>query len=145
MKKHNNIKAFFFLGIFSLLLLHQVVPHLHHQHEIEHTHKAVAHSENHNHHHDVPEKESSKKGLLDLFLEVHIHSVVSNEILATHESSVKKLNVKKDVKTPIYVQHYFNTINYDDEPEKELVYQPPNNFFNPYLSYLASRGPPSLG
>ena len=69
MQKYNHIKALFFLGIFSLMLLHQVLPHLHHQHEVEHTHKAFAHSENHNHHHDVPKKESSKKGLLDLFLE----------------------------------------------------------------------------
>lgn len=145
MQKHNQIKALFFLGIFSLLLLHQVVPHFHHQHEVEHSHKAVSNSGSHNHHHEVPEKESSKKGLLDLFLEVHTHSVVSNEILVTHESSVKKLNVKKDVKTPISVHHYLITISYDNEAEKVSVYHPPNNYFNSYLSSLDSRGPPSLG
>jgi len=35
MQKHNNIKALFFLGIFSILLLHQVLPHWHHQQEID--------------------------------------------------------------------------------------------------------------
>ena len=97
MQKHNNIKALFFLGIFSMLLLHQVVPHLHHEHDVEHTHKAVANNETHSHHHDVPEKESPNKGILDLFLEMHVHSVVSNEILLTHESSIKQLEVNKDL------------------------------------------------
>jgi zinc transporter ZupT len=142
MQKHNHIKALFFLGIFSLFLLHQLLPHLHHQHEVEHTHKAVAHTDSHNH--DVPEKESSKKGLLDLFLEAHIHSVVANEIVVTHNSSVKQLNVKKDKNTPISVNYYSISINYD-EAEKVTVYHPPNKYFNPYLSSLDSRGPPSLG
>jgi zinc transporter ZupT len=145
MQKANKISAFFFLGIFSLMLLHQVVPHLHHQHEVQHSHKAVAHNDGHSHHHDVPEKESSKKGLLDLFLEVHIHSVVANEIVVTHNSSVKQLKVKKDVKTSIFLNRYSISINYDDEAEKVSVYRPPNKYFNRYLSSLDSRGPPSLG
>ncbi|MDQ3534547.1 MAG: hypothetical protein M3421_02865 [Bacteroidota bacterium] len=127
------------------MLLHQIVPHWHHQLEVEHTHKSVAHSDNHSHHHDVPEKESSNKGLLDLFLEMYVHYVVSNEIIVTHESSVKELNVKKDVNTPISVNHYNIYINYDDEAEMVAVYHPPNTYFNPYLSSLDSRGPPTLG
>jgi len=146
MQKHNNIKALFFLGIFSMLLLHQVLPHWHHEHEVEHSNKAVAHnnSHSHSHHHDVPEKESSNKGLLDLFLDIHVHSVVTNEILLTHESGIKHLEVKKDVSTPISVVQYHSSINYD-EVEKVKVYHPPNNYFNAYLSSLDSRGPPYLG
>tara|TARA_R110002074_G_scaffold15862_2_gene53698 strand:+ start:95 stop:529 length:435 start_codon:yes stop_codon:yes gene_type:complete len=144
MQKHNNIKALFFLGIFSMLLLHQVLPHWHHEHEVEHTHKAVAHSDTHSHHHDLPEKESPNKGFLDLFLEMHVHSVVSNEILLTHEIRIKQLEVKKDISTPVSVVHYYSSINYD-EAEKIKVYHPPNNYFNAYLSSLDSRGPPSLG
>jgi hypothetical protein len=142
MQKHNHIKALFFLGIFSMLLLHQAVPHKHHQHEVENTQKAIAHSDNHSHHHDVP-KESPKKGFLDLFLEMHVHSVVSNEIVLTRQSSIKLLEVKKDISTSISVNHYGISINYD-EAEKIRVYHPPNNYFNPYLSSLDSRGPPSL-
>ena len=144
MQKHNNIKALFFLGIFSMLLLHQVLPHWHHEHEVEHTHKAVAHSDTHSHHHDLPEKESPNKGFLDLFLEMHVHSVVSNEILLTHEIRIKQLEVKKDISTPVSIVHYYSFINYD-EAEKIKVYHPPNNYFNAYLSSLDSRGPPSLG
>ena len=144
MQKHNHIKALFFLGVFSMLLLHQVLPHLHHEHDVEHTHKAVASSHTHSHHHDVPEKESSNKGFLDLFLEMHVHSLVSNEILLTQESSIKHPEVKKDISTPIPDVYYLSIINYDDA-EKIKVYHPPNNYFNAYLSSLDSRGPPSLG
>ena len=144
MQKQNHIKAFFFLGIFSMLLLHQVLPHWHHEHDVEHTHKAVAHSDTHSHHHDVPEKESPNKGFLDLFLEMHMHSVVSTEILLTHERSVKQIEVKKNKTSPISNHIYSVAINYE-EAEKTKVYQPPNNYFNAYLSSLDSRGPPSLG
>jgi zinc transporter ZupT len=141
MQKHNHIIALFFLGIFSLFLLHQVLPHLHHQHEVEHTHNGVAHTDIHNH--DVPEKESSKKGFLDLFLEVHMHSVVANEIVLTHNSSFKQLNVKKKENTSISFNYYSISINYNEE-EKVNVYHPPKKYFTPYLSSLDSRGPPSL-
>lgn len=144
MQKNNHIKALFFLGIFSLFLLHQIVPHLHHQHEVEHTHNAVSHSDNHSHHHDVPEKENSSKGLFDLFLEMHLHSVVSNELVLPHESCVKQFKLRKDVKTPICFKHYSIPVNYD-EAEKVEVYHPPNIYFNQYLSSLDSRGPPTLG
>lgn len=66
MQKYIHIKALFFLGIFSLLLFHQIVPHWHHQNEVEHSHKAVAHGDSHSHHHDISEKGSSKKALLYL-------------------------------------------------------------------------------
>ena len=144
MQKHNHIKALFFLGIFSLFLLHQAVPHLHHEHEVEHMNKAVAHSDTHSHHHDVPEKESPNKGFFDMFLEMHMHSVVSNEILLIRESSIKQLKVKKDLGTPVSVVHSNISIYYD-EADKVEVYHPPNAYFNPYLSSLDLRGPPSLG
>jgi hypothetical protein len=144
MQKHNHIKAFFFLGVFSMLLLHQVVPHRHHQHDVEHTHKAVAHSDNHSHHHDVPENESPKKGFLDLFFEMHVHSMLSNEILLKHESSIKLFEVKKLISTSISVNQYSIYKNYD-EAEKVTVYHPPNTYFKTYLSSFDSRGPPSLG
>ena len=144
MQKYNNIKALFFLGIFSMLLLHQVLPHWHHEHDVEHTHKAVANSDTHSHHHDVPEKESPNKGFLDLFLEMHVNITVSSEILLTHISSVKQLIVKTFKSAIASLNHYTVFINYN-EVEKIRVYHPPNNYFNSYLSFLDTRGPPSLG
>lgn len=144
MQKHSTIKALFFLGIFSILLLHQVVPHWHHENDNGHTHKTVAHNKAHNHQHDVPEKENSNKGLLDLFLELHIHSIVFNELLLPYESAIKQLEVKKLSVTSATVIQNNSSFN-DYETEKIKVYQPPNTYFNSYLLSLDLRGPPSLG
>ena len=62
MQKYNNIKAVLFLFLFSIYLLHQSVPHFHHEHEeiannvIEHSHD---HDQNGN---DIPEKNNSPLG-----------------------------------------------------------------------------------
>ena len=127
-----------------MLLLHQVLPHWHHEHDVEHSHKAIANSDTHSHHHDGPEKERPVKGFLDLFLEMHVHTVVSNEILLTYESSIQQLDLKKDICTPVSVSLNNSSINYDKD-DSIRVYHPPNKYFNPYLSSLDSRGPPSLG
>jgi hypothetical protein len=144
MQKHSNIKALFFLGIFSMLLLHQALPHWHHEHDVEQTHKTVAHNDTHGHHHDALDNEGPNKGFLDLFLEMHVHSLISAEIQLRHESSIKRIEVKKDISIPVSFVHYHSSINYD-EVEKVRVYHPPNNYFNAYLSSLDLRGPPSLG
>jgi hypothetical protein len=144
MQKHNNIKALFFLGVFSMLLLHKALPHWHHEDEIEHSHNAIEHGDSLNHHHHISEKQSSLVAFLDMVLEMHVHLVVSNELLLTQESSIKHLKVKKDINAPNSVVQYHSTINYD-ETEKIKVYHPPNNYFNAYLSSLDSRGPPTLG
>ncbi|SNR69233.1 hypothetical protein [Lutibacter flavus] len=144
MQKNNHIKAFFFLGIFSMLLLHQGLAHWHHEHDIERTSKIVAHSDAHNHHHDVPEKESHNNWFLDLFLEIHVHSVVANEILIINERSIKQLDVKKDISTYFSDYYSISFIDYD-KVEKIKDYQPPNKYLNSYRSSLDSRGPPSLG
>ena len=146
MQKYNQLKALLFLGIFSLLLLHQLIPHLHHHHDVEHTHKAVAHSDDHSHtHDDGPEKDNSNKGLFDLFMEIHVHSVLSNEFLLTHYNSAKELNSKRNVERPIIVDGSSLFEFYDDENEKLTINHPPNFYIKTYLTSLVSRGPPSLG
>ena len=144
MQKNNNIKAFFFLGVFSMLLLHQVLPHWHHEDEIEHTHNGIEHNATFSHHHHDSEKQSPLIGFIDLFLEMHVHSVMSNDILLTYQSSVKQLEAKKNINTAIYDYHYSSSISEYDAPITR-VYHPPNTYYNPYLSSLDSRGPPSLG
>ncbi|NEW79580.1 MAG: hypothetical protein GZ086_09185 [Gelidibacter sp.] len=143
MQKHIQIKSLFFLGIFSLLLLHQVAPHWHSQHEVDHTHIAIAHSDNHKHHHDTPKNENSKKGFLAFFLDVHVHSVIVDEIVLRHQGNVKKHHVQKNLKIPFQL-HDNLFVNYN-EVERVAVYDPPNNYFNYFLLSLTSRGPPTLG
>ena len=105
--------------------------------------KNLANNSVQGHYHDIPEKENSNKGFLDLFLEIHVHSVVSNDILLTNESNTKQFDAKKDIDTFVSVSpSYQSSINYDKN-EKIKVYYPPNNYFNSYLSSLDSRGPPT--
>lgn len=144
MQKHNQIKALFFLGTFSLLLLHNIVPHAHHQHEVEHAHRTAAYGDIHSHNHDVPEEENTDKGFLDFLFGAHVHSVVFNEIFVAQERSVTQVKVKKDVKTPASVVHLIQSV-ICDKADNIRVYHPPSNYFNRYLTCSDSRGPPTLG
>ena len=144
MQKHNHIIAIFFLGIFSIFLLHQIVPHLHHQHEDSPSHVAITHSDVHDHHHDAPEEiKSSKKGLIDFFLGMHVHIAVSDEIPVIRQLT-KKLRIVDNIVSDIPALNDIILKDYG-EVEKPTVYHPPNNYFNPYAANLDLRGPPYLG
>lgn len=145
MQKHIHIIALFFLGVFSMFLLHQVVPHLHHQHQDSHSHNSVALNNDHDHHHHAPEKEDNpKSGFIDFFLTMHVHSSVSNEILITKENVVKQTVVRKNIIQPFSPN--YNIVDNDyGEVDKRSIYHPPKNYFNLYLICLDLRGPPSLG
>jgi hypothetical protein len=148
MQKPNKIAAFFFLGLFSLMMLHQVFPHLHHQHEDAHSHfhSDIAHTGEH-HHHDngSQEKEESPYGFFWFFMDIHIHSTVSSDIVVLERTKVKQQTVvEKDVVNSSFEKQNSFSIDYRQNG-KTPVYQPPNTYFNPYRSSLDSRGPPSLG
>jgi hypothetical protein len=146
MQKPNKIAAFFFLGLFSLMMLHQVFPHLHHQHEDSHSHSDIAHSGEHHHHDDSSqENEESSYGFFDLFMDVHTHTSVSSDIVVLKRNTIEQqTKVDKDV-AKIIINNQSHTLVEYRYNSKPPIYQPPNIFFNSYLSSLDSRGPPSLG
>jgi hypothetical protein len=141
MQKQNHRIALFFLGIFSLLLLHQFIPHLHHQHENEHTNKLIS---EHIHHHDDPVSVNSNKSILDVIMDTHVHNSVHIETNIVQEKSIKQINVQKDIQASISTDCFNFSLNYC-KTEVVKHYHPPYSYFNPYLSVLDSRGPPSLG
>jgi|TARA_R110002012_G_scaffold55531_1_gene141764 hypothetical protein len=146
MQKPIKIAAFFFLGLFSLMMLHQVFPHLHHQHEDSHSHSDIAHTGEHHHHDDSSqEKEDSPYGFFGFVMDMHTHSTVSGDVVLFERNTIEKQTVvEKDVaKSSFETQNIFS-IDYRQN-SKPPVYHPPNKHFNPYLSSLDSRGPPSLG
>lgn len=147
MQKANKITAFFFLGLFSLMMLHQVFPHLHHQHEDLQSHSDIAHSDEHHHHDndDTQNKEDSTSSFLGFFMDSHVHSTVSSDVLVLKRNTVEQhTNIDKDlVKASFGIQQVFLIGNRQNS--KPPIYHPPNNYFNPYLSYLDLRGPPTLG
>tara|TARA_R110002126_G_scaffold95434_1_gene224272 strand:- start:1122 stop:1559 length:438 start_codon:yes stop_codon:yes gene_type:complete len=143
MQKTNKIAAFFFLGLFSLMMLHQVFPHLHHQHEDSHSHSDIAHNGEHHHQDDSSqEKEDSPYGFFGFVMDMHIHSTVSSDIVLLERNTIeKKTVVDKDVaKSTVDIEDFFS-IEYRQN-SKPPIYHPPNNYFNYYLSSLDSRGPP---
>ncbi|MGB6151305.1 MAG: hypothetical protein WBG48_04880 [Pricia sp.] len=146
MQKTNKIAAFFFLGLFSLMMLHQAFPHLHHQHEDSHSHSDVAHSGEHHHHDDSsPEKDKSPSGFLGFLMDMHVHSTVSSDIVVLKRNTVEQQTiVDKDVADNAFdIQFLFSY--FLGQNASPTIYHPPNNYFNPYSSYPDLRGPPSLG
>lgn len=144
MQKNQNIKALFFLGIFSMLLLHQVVPHWHHQHQEEHQHSEVVHSHIHEHHHEKSEKDNSKKGFFDWFLEIHVHTNAATDVLVLKQTTVKKITVEKEsVKTVL--PETVNLVISEADPLNKGWYHPPDHFQKIYFLNSSLRGPPSLG
>lgn len=145
MQKHIYIKAFFFLGVFTLMMLHQVFPHLHHQHEDSHSHSHIVHSGEHHHHdNDSEEKEESPYGFFDLFMDVHAHSSITYDSVVLKKNNFEQQIHVKDVAKSIVSNQRNASIEYRQN-SKPPVYHPPNKYFNSYLSSLDSRGPPSLG
>jgi hypothetical protein len=144
MQKANKISAFFFLGLFSLIMLHQAFPHLHHQHEDSHS--DVAHSGEHHHHDDGSNKnEESPYGFFGFLMDMHVHSTVSSDIVVLKRSTVEQQTVADtDIANNAFdTQRLFLIDN--GQNENPPIYHPPNKSFNPYLSCLDLRGPPALG
>ena len=144
MQKHNHIKAFFFLGLFSLMILHQVFPHLHHQHEDSHSHSDIARTGEHHHQEDSSqEKEDSSYGFFGFVMDMHTHSTVSSDIVLLERNTIEKQTIvdKDFAKGTFDIKEIFS-IEYRQN-SKPPVYHPPNNYFNAYLSSLNSRGPPA--
>ena len=146
MQKPNKIAAFFFLGLFSLMMLHQVFPHLHHQHEDAHSHSDIAHTGEHHHHDDSShEKKESPYGFFGFFMDMHVHSTVSSDIVVLKRNTFEQQTIVDDnvVKPTSDFQEFY--VVDKRQNAKPPIYQPPSYYFNPYLSSLDLRGPPSLG
>ncbi|MAU16582.1 hypothetical protein GO009_15590 [Muricauda sp. TY007] len=142
MRKYRNIKALFFLGILSMLLMHKVVPHWHHQHVEEHHHD-VAHN-HHDHHSDETEKENPTKGFLDWFFEMHAHTNTTTDILVLKQRTVEKVSVEKLIAKTRFPKLVIYTFYKSDTIVKKW-YRPPDKLRKAYLFNYSLRGPPSLG
>ena len=131
-----------------MLILHQAFPHLHYQHEDSnsHSHSDVAHSGEHHHHDDGSnENEDSPNGFFGFFMDMHGHSTVSSDIVVPKRCTAEQQTVAdKDVANNAFETQRLYLID-NGQNESPPIYQPPNTYFNPYLSYLDLRGPPILG
>lgn len=136
--------AYIFLGIISMLMFHKVLPHVHHIHLEASSHNEVAHTHGHEHHHGEHRDNQSQEGLFDWFLDMHIHTNITNDLLVLDSTSVEKVVAKKDlVKTDFNFSH--NKHHCKDVDEIVEWDQPPDKELKAYLSSYSLRGPPALG
>jgi len=126
-----------------LMSFHQVIPHAHHEHQEKK--KEIAHHHSGEDHHHEKKQEDRKDGFLSYLLAIHSHTSSSNEIPVFKEYSedvrVQNTEAKKNTSNKFYLE---NWVLADQDSSTFEIYQPPNEYFNPYLSLLSLRGPPNL-
>lgn len=144
-----QIKASILLGLFSLLLLHQTVPHSHHDHQEKSEHRVAksshGHSHSHEHEHKHGQEREDSKGFFSILLAIHSHTGSSTEVPVVEEA-IQHILLKK-VKTESFSpQHFLPIYAFLEGMVAELNrnYQPPPKYFDSYLSLLSLRGPPQL-
>ncbi|MDT0646506.1 hypothetical protein RM545_07380 [Zunongwangia sp. F260] len=138
-----QIKSLFLLGIFMLMSFHQVIPHAHHEHQEEK--KEIAHHHSGEDHHHEKKQEKKQRGFLSYLLAIHSHTSTSNEIPVIKEYSEDLRGQKTEIKKNNSNKYYSDKwVLADQDSENPEIYQPPNEYFNPYLSLLSLRGPPEL-
>jgi len=127
-----------------MLLLHQIVPHWHHQHKND-RHETVHHDDKvHDHHHEKPEGKDSNRGFFDFFLELHTHTNETTNVLVLEQSSVQKISDQKaQVKT--FGVTKINVPLFDDTVHDKIWHHPPNKQQKAHFPNLSLRGPPVLG
>ena len=148
MKKTNQIKAWFFIGVIFLMTLLNALPHLHHVHQ-EITHDT---SEDHHHHgdseHHYPAPEKPTEVVLDFsidfLLQNHLHAVHSHEFI-----QLVKRNTRFVIKKQMAIQNVFDTqISLDVRyvTSKVTLKNYLNSYYKtPLIVNAPLRGPPQLG
>ncbi|MFD2835356.1 hypothetical protein [Christiangramia antarctica] len=125
-------------------MLHQVFPHLHHDH-VKTNHEIAQTEHGHSHEHKHNKNHDEKDGFLSLLLATHTHLGNASEVLIV-ENAVSDYHKKKEFSKALDKSYSLKSLfTAYPEPEKPLVYQPPQLYFNPNLSNLSLRGPPALG
>lgn len=125
-----------------MYLLHQVLPHVHHEHgstehlsisKTEHIHDHDQH-----HHHDDHDPIEGFD-LLGFLFGTHAHTVQVDNFLVTKSISKRQLFAKV---LAFNVAYEIKIL--DKEPEEQKIWQhPPDPTKSPYLTWVSLRGPPS--
>jgi len=127
-------------------MLHQVLPHVHHEHVVVNETKVAEHHHSHAQDHEK-EKEKNKDsndhaGLLDFLLESHAHTY--------HSSNFEVRNIgKRQFKDQEFSAYTLTELQISffkkERKSKKIIAYPPPDSYNIYLLTPALRGPPVLG
>ncbi len=128
-----------------MLMLHQALPHSHHQHELNESFEISGHHHSHanGHSHDKKENEESNdhSGLLGFLLGNHAHTYHANDFQVRKEIK-PQITVKVLSSFVIWEQELFS---FEQQRKSELVARFSIDYQHPYLSTYSVRGPPALG
>ncbi len=147
MQKYRKISALFLLSIFSMFMLHQFLPHEHHQHDGSTTslEKAKHHHHHHNqehghHHHSQGKNNDLSTVLFGFLLEIHTHTSHSNGFLEI-ENIVINRNKAKVFSTSALARFSLFSICECRQLVPILACNP-HIESSPFLSARSVRGPP---
>jgi hypothetical protein len=127
-----------------MLLLHQALPHNHHQHELNDAIDISGHQHSHAHGHEHDKEENKDpddlSGLLGFLLGSHSHTYHSNDFQIRNEIKpqiqVSSTFVLPELQLFSFV-HHISIV----EPVPRFT----TGYHHPYLSTPSVRGPPTLG
>lgn len=147
MQQHKKIAALFFLSIFSMLMLHQMLPHAHHQHaDLRSSVERADHHDHHRHQHQHDgEKDDSTTNWLGFLLEGHAHTTYHSSDFHKFENAAQQLLKHPNCSAYVLVEFLLLALDDHGEQTEYVVHPPPDHSTHPYLATLALRGPPVLG
>ena len=130
-----------------MFMLHQVLPHVHHEHEgFENSIGYTEHQPNDHekdHHHDN-EDEDEGFDFFGFLLGNHVHSVQADNILAVKYFAKQQVTVK-DISSDATPTSLILSIEGTGQKKAISRQHPPDYFYDIHLSTSSLRGPPSLG
>lgn len=125
------------------MLLHQRIPHLHHEHQKDHDHGVAESTHSHEHKH---EKETEDpKDFFSILMSMHSHGGNSSEVPVVKNSYQYVFLKKARTDNPSAENDVIRNAFLEGTVVVSIQnYQPPPEYFGPYLSYPSLRGPPRL-
>ena len=142
MKGLRTILSIFFLTVFGIMSLHNVVPHVHHSHEDEHlaTHHH-SHADHEHHHHYGESEEKGLDDFLILLFANHTHTVEALEF----DVELKQIQTLKKI-TQLDLNKatdIIDGVSFEDGYRYHLF--KPRICHNNYCLSNSLRAPPALG
>lgn len=146
MKWHQKIKAFFFLCIISILMLHNSMPHVHHEHESSaENDQHGGHHHDHDHHttDEQPSEDDGKGFLYHFFLGIHAHTFHTHEFNTSTKYEVQAARDKIKPLIALFENGDVSPPSKEQNPHWHPAFK--ESFFDdPILLYCSLRAPPSL-
>lgn len=130
-------------------MLHQVLPHVHHQHDgfdtsIEQSDHHHEQDHNHDHNHYNGEDDDSGNDFLGFLLGNHAHNYHSYDFTEVRNIAKQHIKVKDFSFYTLPDLLIFQTDDYGAHIPV-FIHPPPDINYNTYLSARTLRGPPALG